>query len=185
LYCETIRNPLDHDLYARREFFDTLPLSGDVSILQRLHNEISLELRDHQMVIPLLTNDTLAHLPPLTFFQCLVLQLDGAQSDSFDIRSAAVTPITDAARVFSIAKGDCLLEHPERLAAAQPRFPRERTRSSGMRRTHSASCFTTRRWPGSRIDAGKVGRSDQLLLKTAFSIHRLLEFTASTFLRTV
>ena len=74
--------------------------------------------------IPLLANDTLAHLPPLTFFRGLVLELDGAQHDSFDIASAAITPIADAARVFAIAKRRLAPANTlERLAQAALDFP--------------------------------------------------------------
>src|SRR5713226_870716 len=31
-YSETIRNPIGHDLYARREFLDVGPLAGELSI---------------------------------------------------------------------------------------------------------------------------------------------------------
>ena len=57
------------------------------------------------MAIPLLANDTLARLPPLTFFEGLVIELDGAQSDTFDIASVAITPtpvsLASACRSFS------------------------------------------------------------------------------------
>ena len=58
--------------------------------------QILLELRDDEAAIPLLANDTLAHLPPLTFFRGLVLDLDGGQRDTLDIASAAISPIADA-----------------------------------------------------------------------------------------
>ena len=161
LYRETIRNPLEHDLYTRREFFDALPLSGDVSILEKLHNEISLELRDHEMAIPLLANDTLARLPPLTFFHGLVLDLDGAQRDSFDIASVAITPIADAARVFAIAKRRLAPAGTlERLAAAALDFPKGAAIFS-----EAAAAFRTALYyqaragnleSGSRIDPGKA-----------------------------
>ena len=43
LYSETARNPVGHDLYARRAFFDFSPLSGDASILRQLQEHIRLE----------------------------------------------------------------------------------------------------------------------------------------------
>ena len=63
------------------------------------------ELRDHELTVALLANDTLAHLPPLTFFRGLVLDLDGVQRDSLDISTSAVAPIADAARVLAISHG--------------------------------------------------------------------------------
>ena len=186
LYCETIRNPLDHDLYARREFFDVLPLSGDFPMLEKLHNEISLELDGHETAIPLLANDTLGHLPPLTFFHGLVLELDGAQRDSFDIASAAIAPITGAARVFAIAKRRLTPANTlQRLAAAQLDFPENTAIFSEAADAFRIALYYQAISGGPQINAGNLGRFDQLLLKTAFSsIQRLLEFTASTFIPT-
>ena len=103
LYGETLRNPIASGIYTRRELFDLRLLFGDKLILQRMQARIELELHDHGAAIPLLANDTLAHLPPLTFVRGLVLGLDGAQRESFDIDKTAISPIADAARVFAIA----------------------------------------------------------------------------------
>ena len=183
-YCETIRNPVGHDLYARREFFDVCPLAGDPAILQNVQEQILLELRDDAMAIPLLANDTLAHLPPLTFFRGLVSDLDGGGRDSFDIGSAAIAPVTDAARVFAIAKGRLAPSNTlARLETAALDFP------EGAAILHEASeafriaLYYQTLAGSSRIDPGTLGKFDQRLLKTAFfSVQNLLEFTASTFI---
>ena len=187
LYSETFRNPTGHDLYARRSFFDLSPLSGDASIFRQLQDHILLELRDHETAIPLLANDTLAHLPPLTFFRGLVLDLDGAQRDSFDISDAVVSPIANAARVFAIAKRrlapantlarleTALLDYPE--GAGILREAADAYRIGLYYRTLAGD---------SRIEPGKLGKFDHLLLKTAFSsIQRFLEFSVSTFITAI
>lgn len=68
LYSETMQSPMDHDLYARRDFFDLAVLSGESSILDSLEKHIQHEMQDHSTTIALLANDTLINLPPLTFF---------------------------------------------------------------------------------------------------------------------
>jgi CBS domain-containing protein len=185
-YCETIRQPVSHDLYARREFFDLQPLSGDRPIFEKLEDHILLELQSHEMAIPLLANDTLVHLPPLTFFRGLVLELDGAQRDSFDIASAAISPIADAARVFAVAKQRLgSANTPERLAAAALDFPEGAAIFSEAVAAFRTALYYQTRAVASQIDPGKLGKFDQLLLKTAFSsIQRLLEFTTSRFIPT-
>ena len=183
-YDETIRDPVGHDLYARREFFDLWSLAGDHSVLQQVQEHILAELRDHEMVITLLAHDTLAHLPSFTFFRGLVLNLDGGQQDSFDIASAAIAPIADAARVFTMAKQRLAPANTlERLQTAIADFP-----AGGPILRDAAEAFRIALYyqtlaGSSRIEPGKLGRFDQRLLKTVFSsIQRLLEFTASTFL---
>jgi CBS domain-containing protein len=183
LYSETLRNPVGHDLYARRAFFDCSPLSGDASILRQLQEHILLELRDHETAIPLLANDTLAHWPPLTFFRGLVLELDGAQRDSFDIFDAVVSPIANATRVFAIAKRRLAQANTlARLETALLDFPE----GADILR-EAADAFRIGLYyqtlAGARIEPVKLAKFDRLLLKTAFSsIQRFLEFTVSTFI---
>jgi CBS domain-containing protein len=183
-YCETLRNPVGHNLYARREFFDVRPLSGNPTILQTVHDQILLELGDHAMAIALLANDTLAHLPPLTFFRGLVLDLDGGRRESFDIASAAIAPIADAARVFALAKGRLApVNTLARLQAAMLDFPAEAAILRDAAEAFRVALYYRTLAGGSRIEPRTLGKFDQRLLKTAFSsIQSLLEFTASTFI---
>jgi CBS domain-containing protein len=184
-YSETVRNPMGHDLYARREFFDLRALAGDRSVLEKLREHLLVELRDHDVLVPLLANDTLSHLPPLTFFRGMVLELDGGRRDSFDIAGSVVDPIADAARVFALARRRLSPAGTlERLEAAALDFPAAapvfREAAAAFRvglyhQTLAGSC---------RIEPSKLGRYDQRLLKTAFSsIQHLLELTTSTFIR--
>jgi signal-transduction protein with cAMP-binding, CBS, and nucleotidyltransferase domain len=184
LYCETIRNPIGHDLYARREFFDLRQLSGDTSIFEKMQNHVLVELHDHEMAIALLANDTLVHLPPLTFFRGLVLELDGAQRNSFDIASTAVSPIADAARVFAIAKRRLAPSNTlERLETAALDFPEGAAILREAADAFRTALYYQAQAGGSRVEPGRLGKFDQILLKTAFvSIQRLLEFTTSTFI---
>ena len=184
MYGETIRNPLDHDLYASREFFDVWALCGEVSILRTLQQHIAAELCGNQVAIPLMANDTLAHLPPLTFFDGLVLHLDGTQQDSFDIGEVAIAPIAGAARVFAIAKGNLTSANTlARLETAGLDFPQGAAIFREAADAFRIALYYQALSAGPRINPAKLGRFDQLLLKGAFSsIHRLLEFTASIFL---
>jgi CBS domain-containing protein len=183
-YCETVRNPLDNGIYIRREFFDVMPLSGAVAMLDELHREISRELQGNEMLVPLLANDTLAHLPPLTFFRGLVLELDGVERDSFDIVSTAITPIVDAARVFAIAQRRLTAANTlQRLRDGECDYPQEAALFREAADAFRIGLYYQALAGGARIHPDKLGRFDQLLLKNAFSsIHRLLEFTLATFI---
>ena len=183
LYGETIRNPVGHDLYGRREFFDLRPLAGDRSIFRKLQDCILLEFRDHAMAIVLLANDTLVHLPPLTFFRGLVLELDGAQRDSFNISETVVSALADAARVFALAKRRLTSANTlERFAMAQVDFPEGAAVISEAAEAFRIGLYYRAQAGSDLVTPGKLGKFDQLLLKTAFSsIQRFLEFTLSTF----
>ena len=183
LYCETIRNPVSNDLFGRREFFDLWPLAGDRSIFRTLQDYILLELRDHETAIPLLANDTLIHLPPLTFFQGLALDLDGAQLDSFDISKAVISPLADAARVFALAKRRLTPANTlERFATALLDFPEGASIIREAADAFRIGLYYQTLMGTSQINPGKLAKFDQLLLKTAFSsIQRFLQYIQSTF----
>jgi CBS domain-containing protein len=183
LYSETIRNPLGRNLYARREFFDLRLLFGDESVLRELQARIAAEFSEHGAAIPLLANDTLALLPPLTFFRGLVLDLDGGESESFDIHSSVISPIVDAARVYALARRRLSMANTlDRLAEAASDYP-----ESASVLNEAADAFRIALYyeavAGVRIRPRRLGKVDQRILKTAFSAtHRFLEATASRFI---
>lgn len=183
LYSETIRNPLRKNLHSRREFFDLRLLFGDDSVFRELQARIAAEFSEHAVAIPLLANDTLALLPPLTFFRGLVLDLDGGESESFDIHRSLISPIVDAARVYALAHRRLSTANTlDRLAAATSDFP-----ESASVLTEAADAFRVALYyeavAGVRICPRRLGKVDQRILKTAFSAtHRFLEATASRFI---
>ena len=178
----TIRKPYEHDLFARRELFDLRVLSGDSSLLSEVTDFIAQELRETDMLIPLLANDTLAHLPPLTVFRGLVLQSDGSERETLDLVEFVVNPISDAARVFVLRKGGVPINTLERLEAAAIVSPensavfRDAADAFRIGLYHQAVAGTP------LVAPSALGKIDQRLMKTAFSsILRLLELAASTF----
>ncbi len=182
LYQEMIRHPLSHSLYLRREFFDSRFLSGDLSIYRKVQEDIAVQLSSHAMTVPLLANDTLSHLPPLTFYQGLVLDLDGAQRTSFDITASTVAPIADAARVFSLATERLTSAGTlERLKGAALDFPDGQAVLRAAADAFRTALYYRALAGNPRIEPSKLGKFDQRVLKTAFSsIQNLLEFTTNT-----
>jgi CBS domain-containing protein len=182
-FGETIRDPIRSGLYLRREFFDVWPLAGDHSILAEVNDHILSELAGNELAVTLLANDTLAHLPIFTFFEGLVLDLDGERRDSFDIATAAIWPIADAARVFALARRRLAPANTlSRLEAAAQDFPPGATILRDAAEAFRVALYYQTLAGGSRIEPCTLGKFDQRLLKTMFtSIERLLEFTASTF----
>ncbi len=88
LYSETFRNPTGHDLYARRSFFD---LSSawrrfDFPAATGSHPTRTARSRDRDSA----AGQRYAGPSALDLLPRLVLDLDGAQRDSFDISDAVV-----------------------------------------------------------------------------------------------
>lgn len=187
LYSDAIRDPIGNNVYARREFFDVRLVSGDGAILQDLQEHIDAELLDHEMAIALLANDTLIHVPPLTFFRGLVMELDGAQRESFDIGETVVGPLADAARVFALAARRLTPAGTlDRLSLAETDFPEGAATIREAADAFRIGLYYQNLARGTRMVPGRLGKFDQALLKTAFSsITRFLEFTLSIFLQAV
>ena len=157
-------------------------MSGDPALLAELTSHIVQELGQTDMLVPLLANDTLGHLPPLTVFRGLVLDSDGSERETLDLAKFIVHPISDAARVFVLGKGGIPINTLERLEAAAwllrrtRRYSRDAADAFRIGLYHQAVAGTP------LIAPSALGKLDQRVMKTAFSsILRLLELTASTF----
>jgi signal-transduction protein with cAMP-binding, CBS, and nucleotidyltransferase domain len=149
-----IRDPILNDLYGHRALFDHV-----------------FDLEVPENVIGILANDTMDNMPPLTFYDGAVLDLDGGRRATLDLESSALNPIVDAARVFALARRS--LDPPgvlERLALA----------GSGAVFQEAADAYRVAFYY--HTIGGRLSRYDQRLLKTAFvAIQRLLELTNRTF----
>jgi CBS domain-containing protein len=184
LYGETIARPLDFDLFARREFFDCVAMGGDAELLRQLQTYIREELHPDSTALALLANDTLAEIPPLTFFRGMVLDMEGTPQQSFDVAHAMIAPLANAARVLALANGRL---HPvntrQRLAAAIEDYPAAEALLREAIDAFRIGLYYRALAGGASIDPTSLGKFDQLLLKTSFaSIHRFLEFTVQTFI---
>jgi signal-transduction protein with cAMP-binding, CBS, and nucleotidyltransferase domain len=183
LYSETIGDPVRNHLFGRREFFDLVPLHGDGLICKQLSSRFCAEMAAQPMAISLLANDTLMSLPPLTLSEGMVVELDGVRHDSFDIETVLLQPIADAARVFALSSGQMEKAGTlERLTRAALDYPD----AAGILR-EAADAFRIGLYHrtisgGRRIHPAKLGKLDQMLLKTAFtSVHRVVQFTVNRF----
>jgi CBS domain-containing protein len=172
-FAATISNPIEYDVYARREFFDIRPLAGDPAFITELESWLAPQLQHSELLVPLLANDSLGNLPPLTFFSGLVVSLDGTEHKDLDLNANAVAPIADAARVFALAAGHKQINTLDRLAAIGDSDVFQDAAEAYRIALYQQALAGT-----SRLDPAKLERLDQRLLKTAFtSVLRLLEHT--------
>jgi CBS domain-containing protein len=181
-FRSTIHQPFDHDLFGRRELFDLRKLSGDPSLLAELTSLISRDLEQTDVLVPLLANDTLGHLPPLTVFHGLVLDTDGSKRETLDLAEFVVNPISDAARVFVLGKPSAPINTLERLEAAAMDSPKNAAIFRAAADAFRIALYHQTVAGTPLITPSALGKLDQRVMKTAFSaILRLLELTASTF----
>lgn len=192
-YSGLIRDPIGNAIYTAREFFDAHVVCGDPApwptLWLELKKIILAELERNEAFIPVLANDTLAKLPPLTFFQGSVIEPDGARKQTLDLEKTALDPIVDAARVFALAGGEVstpnTLRRLESAARAMPlRASVFNDAADGLRIASYQHAVARFREQGDAalIHPSRLSRFEQRLLKTTFdSVRRLLELTSATY----
>jgi len=183
-----IADPIGNAVHVNRTLFDFRPLFGESSLAREMKRTIVSGLQQEGPFLPIIANDTLSNLPPLTFFRGLVIELDGAQRDTLDVEKMALDPITDAARVFAFATRNLdttnTLERLAHLAGVLPEnAPTFEEAAQAFRvAAYQRALAAFHGYDGAIIRPSTLSKFDQRLLKTAFdSIQRLLELSSTAF----
>jgi len=176
-----VADPIDNDLYASRSWLDARRVVGDAAIAEGLNDAVGNAMRRSKAFIPILANDTLENMPPMTFFQGLVIALDGEPKDALDLEATALLPIVDSLRVYVLAAGDLATKNTfERIGVAAIAAPRAgplfRDVASALRTVsyYHAAAMLNRGSDGALIRPDQLSRSDQRMLKGAFQTIRSL-----------
>lgn len=188
-YSNWIEHPVESDIITRTPFFDMRVAVGDTDLADSLRDHIHLELERHPNFMPLLANDALENLPPVTIFRDSVMDKSGVLWTSIDTKLHAMLPLVDVARVFALRYGllsrTSTIERFEEIATI---IPQEHLlfeeAAQAMRIALSLQSLTglTRGDNGQYIRADELSKIDQENFKTVFrTIIKLMEFTAKHF----
>ncbi len=183
-----INAPLDNPIYPARPCFDFRAAAGDVELADELRSHVLAEIAGNPGFLQLLANDCLANLPPLTFFEGLVVEEGGEESDTLDLRRAALFPIVDAARVFGLRYAEQEPGTYQRLEAAAREDTAHAELFAAAREAYRIALAHRGRQgleagdDGSSISPSRLSKVDQQTLKGAFrTIVELLRHTRQAF----
>ncbi len=184
-----VRDPIGSQIYNSREYFDFSSVAGDSGLIEELRREVSEELKQSDMFIPVLANDTIASLPPLTFHRGFVLETDGKLNQTLDAEKTALKPIADAARVLAFSQINVsttnTLERLRHSARAYPQYASILTDAAEAWRIlsyHQTLAGLSKQNNDTLINPARLSRFEQRMLKTAFdSTRRFLELVSSIF----
>ncbi|MFP4280304.1 MAG: DUF294 nucleotidyltransferase-like domain-containing protein [Halochromatium sp.] len=188
-FSHWIRQPLESCVYRATSFFDLRPVHGDCTLVARLHQHIHREEDQSPGFVPLLVADSMANLPPLTFFRGLVIDDDGRYTETLDVQRATLQPVVDLARALVLEAG---IDQPagtlERLGALAPD---DREAAVLVNETiaafRNALYYRTRAGlsshsDGSQIEPSKLTRLEQNLLKSGFrTVLGLMEYVGKRY----
>lgn len=183
-FSRWIREPRESCVYRATSFFDLRPIYGDCALVRRLQQWIHAEKEASSGFVPLLVADSMANLPPLTFFRGLVVDDDGSYTETLDLQRATLQPVVDLARALALNAG--MEQHVgtlERLLALAPEdenlaeLVTETVAAFRNALFYRARAGLTSDSDGSQVEPSNLTRLEQNLLKSGFrTVLRLMEY---------
>lgn len=114
-FSEWIQQPKAEALLRLSIFFDLRGVYGDKVLAKQLNQHIRKEAKQHTGFLTFLARNANQRKPPLGFFRQFVLDGEGKQSRTFNLKERGIAPIIDIVRVHALACGSDKLNTLERI----------------------------------------------------------------------
>ncbi len=123
-FKDWIFKPNEKAILLSSIFFDYTHIYGDKSLVDTLTNTIYESLDETNIFFKFLGKDALKSPPPLGFFKQFLVEQNGDRKDLFNIKSRALMPLIDAARLLTLNKQvkdvNSTYERFEKLSQLEP-----------------------------------------------------------------
>ena len=103
-YSSWINGSSEKDIEKSTVFFDLDFVYGDPSFEDAVSKHILQNIENNKKFFAYMASDALKNPPPLGFFRQFLVESDGEHKDAFDIKSRALEPLADAARLLALNK---------------------------------------------------------------------------------
>ena len=114
-FSRWIKEPKADALLRLSIFFDLKGIQGDKSLAKNLNKHIRHEAKNNPAFLTFMARNANQRKPPLGFFRQFVLDGEGKQSRTFNLKERGIAPIIDIVRVHALACGSDKLNTLERL----------------------------------------------------------------------
>lgn len=114
-FSDWIQNPKAEALLRLSIFFDLRGIYGDKTLAKQLNQHIRKEAQQHSGFLTFMARNANQRKPPLGFFRQFVLDGEGKQSRTFNLKERGIAPIIDIVRVHALACGSDKLNTLERI----------------------------------------------------------------------
>ncbi|MGO2513716.1 DUF294 nucleotidyltransferase-like domain-containing protein [Marinomonas polaris] len=114
-FSEWIQKPKAEALLRLSIFFDLRGIYGDKTLAKQLNQHIRQEALQHSGFLTFMARNANQRKPPLGFFRQFVLDGEGEQSRTFNLKERGIAPIIDIVRVHALACGSDKLNTLERI----------------------------------------------------------------------
>ncbi len=119
-FSNWITQPSTKALMHASIFFDLRPIhhsDGAEGLFDALQTNILQHAAENTIFLQMMTSNALDLTPPIGFFKQLVIDHSGEHRNTFDVKLRGMMPITDIARIHSLANGVTAVNTRERIKA--------------------------------------------------------------------
>lgn len=179
IFAGWINKPNPEALLHSSIFFDIDGVAGNIEFAEELREFVATAAQGQQHFLAALARNALNRTPPLGLFRTFVLEKDGKENNSINVKRRGTAPLVDVIRVHALAAGSTAQNSFDRLddiakTSLLPSDAIERLRYafeflSSMRIRHQVIDIENERQPDNNIEPELVSSSDRHTLKDAFS----------------
>jgi CBS domain-containing protein len=116
-FTDWIDNPRAEALLNSNIFFDLDGIYGETRFTEELKTFVADKASNSQRFLAMMARNALNRTPPLGFFRSFVMEEDGKQNDTFNLKRRGTAPMSDLIRIHSLACGAKAQNTFNRLAA--------------------------------------------------------------------
>lgn len=98
-----ITKPTEKAVMMCTIFFDYTLVYGDAYLVQKISESIFKSITNYEIFLNFLGRNAMENPPPLGFFRQFLVEQNGENKDQFDLKSRALMPLIDAARLLTLS----------------------------------------------------------------------------------
>lgn len=175
-FSEWIIRPTEEAILSSTIFFDFRPVAGNLGLGETLSLHIYEEIQKKKIFLNFLAKNALMNPPPLGFFKDFVVEKSGEHKNEFDIKSRAMMPLADLARLLVLSHGvigvNNTFKRFDRLVELEPNyealFKQAAKAYEILMRTRALEGLKNQS-SGRFIQPESLGKLERQLLKNTFS----------------
>ncbi len=175
-FSEWVIRPTEEAILSATIFFDFRPVAGNLRLGETLSLHIYEEIQNKKIFLNFLAKNALMNPPPLGFFKGFVVEKSGEHENEFDIKSRAMAPLADLARLLVLSHGvigvNNTFKRFDRLAELEPNyeglFKQAAKAYEILMRTRALEGLKNQS-NGRFIQPDSLGKLERQLLKNTFS----------------
>lgn len=179
-FTEWIEEPNPERLLHSSIFFDLDPVYGEDVLVEQLQDLVAEKARRHPRFLAAMARNALSRTPPLGFFRTFVMEKDGKQNNTINLKRRGLAPMVDLIRIHAMACGSRAQNSFERLddidetqllaggVGDRLRYAFEVMSMSRIR--HQAIDINSEQTPGNNIEPEMVSATERHTLKDAFQV---------------